>query len=177
MLKPTTVASRCVHRGRVVDVYTERLRYANGREYDMDLIRHPGASAVVAVDGAARVCLVRQYRHAIDDFLWEIPAGKLDAGEAPDGCAARELKEETGVTARRWTPLGLYITAPGIFGEIIHLYLARDLEIGAPHPDIDEDLELQWMPLADAVGRVLRAEWNDGKTVVALLRAQYQLQL
>jgi ADP-ribose pyrophosphatase len=177
MLKPTTVASRCVHRGRVVDVYTERLRYANGREYEMDLIRHPGASAVVAVDGAERVCLVRQYRLAVDDFLWEIPAGKLDAGEAPADCAMRELEEEAGVSAQRWTPLGLYITAPGIFSEIIHLYLAQDLAIGTPNPDVDEELELEWMPLAEAVGRVLRAEWNDGKTVVALLRAQHQLRL
>jgi len=177
MLKPTTVASQCVYRGRVVDVYTERLRHANGREYDVDLIRHPGAAAVVAVDGAGRVCLVRQYRHAVDDFLWEIPAGKLDAGEAPDVCAVRELSEEAGVSARHWTALGLYITAPGIFSEIIHLYLARDLEIGAPNPDADEELEHQWMPLEDAVGRALRAEWNDGKTVVALLRAQFQLGL
>jgi ADP-ribose pyrophosphatase len=177
MLKPLTVASHRVHRGRVVDIYTERLRHANGREYDVDLIRHPGAAAVVAVDGAERVCLVRQYRHAVDDFLWEIPAGKLDPGEAPDVCAVRELKEEAGVSARRWTPLGLYITAPGIFSEIIHLYLAQDLDVGEPQPDADEELEHRWMPLGDAVGHALRAEWNDGKSVVALLRAQYQLRL
>jgi hypothetical protein len=80
MLKPTTIASNLMHRGRVVEMWTERLRFANGREYDVDLIRHPGAAAVVAVDNANRVCVVRQYRHAVEDFLWEIPAGKLDAG-------------------------------------------------------------------------------------------------
>src|SRR5271165_3401864 len=154
MLKPTTIASNHFHRGRIIDVSSERLKYANGREHEIDLVRHPGAAAVVAVDEAGRVCLVRQYRHGIADFLWEIPAGKLDRGEAPEVCAARELAEETGVAARAWTPLGLYIPAPGIFTEVIHIFLARELDVGTPSPDIDEDLELQWMPLSDAIGRV-----------------------
>ncbi len=177
MLKPTTIASKHIHRGRIIEVSSERLKYANGREHEIDLVRHPVAAAVVAVDDAGRVCLVRQYRHGIADFLWEIPAGKLDRGEAPAVCAVRELAEETGVSARAWTPLGLYIPAPGIFTEVIHLYLARELELGAPAPDIDEELELAWMPLGEAIERVLRGEWNDGKTALALLRAQYRLQL
>jgi ADP-ribose pyrophosphatase len=177
MLKPTPIASNRVYRGRVIEVSTERLRYANGREYDLDFVRHPGAAAVVAVDGAGRVCLVRQYRHGVEDFLWEIPAGKLDAGEAPQICAVRELAEETGVAAKHWTSLGLFVPAPGIFNELIHLYLARDLDVGTPTPDSDEELELQWMPLAEAIGRVLRGEWSDGKTALGLLRAQYHLQL
>lgn len=177
MLKPTAIASNPKHRGRVIEVSSERLRYANGREYDFDLVRHPGAAAVVAVDDAGRVCLVRQYRHGVLDFLWEIPAGKLDHGEAPAICAVRELAEETGVVARKWTALGLFMPAPSIFTEIIHLYLARGLDVGAPNPDADEDLELQWMPLSEAVDRVLRGEWSDGKTAMGLLRAQYHLQL
>jgi ADP-ribose pyrophosphatase len=140
-------------------------------------VRHPGAAAVVAIDGANRVCLVRQYRHGIQDFLWEIPAGKLDAGEPPEVCAVRELQEETGVSAKRWTPLGLYIPAPSIFTELIHLYLARDLNVGEASPDADEELELKWLPLDHAIGHVLRGEWNDGKTAMALLRAQIQLQM
>ena len=177
MLKPTTTASNLGYRGRVIDVSSERLRYANGREYDIDFVRHPGAAAIVAVDGAGRVCVVRQYRHGIADFLWEIPAGKLDRGEAPERCAVRELAEETGVTARRWNTLGLYIPAPGIFTEVIHLYLARELAIGTASPDADEDLELQWLPFEEAMGRVVRGEWNDGKTAMALLRAQHQMLL
>ncbi|HEY5264926.1 MAG TPA: hypothetical protein VIJ37_08030, partial [Steroidobacteraceae bacterium] len=77
MQKPTPTASHPMYRGRVIEVSTERLRYANGREYDLDFVRHPGAAAVVAMDCAQRVCLVRQYRHGVLDFLWEIPAGKL----------------------------------------------------------------------------------------------------
>jgi len=177
MLKPKPIASHHIHTGRIIQVSTERLLYNNGREYDLDFVRHPGAAAVVAVDSSDRVCLVRQYRHGIMDFLWEIPAGKLDPGEAPQLCAVRELAEETGVAAKHWTSLGQYLPAPGIFTEVIHLYLARDLVIGAPKPDADEELELQWLPLTDAVGMVLRGEWNDGKTALALWRAQYHLQL
>jgi ADP-ribose pyrophosphatase len=177
MLKPTVVASHPEHQGRVIQISTERLRYANGREYDVDYVRHPGAAAVVAVDASNRVCLVRQYRHGVHDFLWEIPAGKLDAGEAPAVCAVRELREETGVTATCWTPLGLYIPAPSLFTEIIHLYLARDLQLGSASPDADEELELQWLPLSEAVEYVLKGDWNDGKTAMALWRAQKQLQL
>jgi ADP-ribose pyrophosphatase len=177
MQKPTVAASQAVHDGRVIQVSTERLRYANGREFDIDFVRHPGAAAVVAVDDAGRVCLVRQYRHGVADFLWEIPAGKLDAGEAPEICAVRELAEETGVRARHWTSLGLYIPAPGFFTEVIHMYLARNLQIGSPAPDADEELELQWLPLGDALQKLLTGEWNDGKTALALWRAQYHLQL
>jgi ADP-ribose diphosphatase len=177
MQKPSTIASHHIHRGRIIDVSTETLRYANGREYDLDFVRHPGAAAVVAVDSRERVCLVRQYRHGVMDFLWEIPAGKLDPGEAPQICAVRELAEETGVAAKRWTPLGTFLPAPGIFTEVIHLFLAQDLDVGAAAPDADEELELQWLPLADAIDRVLRGEWNDGKTALALWRAQYRLQL
>jgi 8-oxo-dGTP pyrophosphatase MutT (NUDIX family) len=177
MLKPTAVASRREHQGRVIEVSTEVLRYANGREYDLDFVRHPGAAAVVAIDAAGRVCVVRQYRHGIADFMWEIPAGKLDRGEAPDVCAVRELAEETGVTARSWLAMGVYVPAPSIFTEIIHLYLARDLDIGVATPDVDEELELAWLPLEDAIGMVQRGKWNDGKTAMALLRARYHLQL
>lgn len=177
MLKPTTSNSRPEHRGRVIQVFTERLLYANGREYDIDLVRHPGAAAVVAVDDLERVCVVRQYRHGVEDFLWEIPAGKLDAGEPPQVCARRELAEETGVQAKHWTPMGLFIPAPGIFTELIHLFLARDLKIGQPKPDADEDLELNWLPLEEAINFTLSGAWNDGKTALGLCRAQYHLQL
>jgi 8-oxo-dGTP pyrophosphatase MutT (NUDIX family) len=177
MQKPTVAASHSIHQGRVIKVSTERLRYANGREFDIDFVRHPGAAAVVAVDDQQRVCFVRQYRHGIEDFLWEIPAGKLDAGEAPEICAVRELAEETGVRARQWSSLGQYLPAAGIFTEVIHLYLARDLQIGAPAPDADEELELQWLPIRAALQKLQQGEWNDGKTALALWRAQYHLQL
>jgi ADP-ribose pyrophosphatase len=177
MQKPTPIASRPMFRGRIVTVSVETLKYANGREYDLDFIRHPGAAAVVAVDDAGRICVVRQYRHGVEDFMWEIPAGKLDPGEAPAVCAVRELAEETGVTARDWTSLGVYVAAPGIFTEIIHLYLARGLDVGSATPDEDEDLEIDWLPFDAALAKVAGGEWNDGKTALALLRAGAHLKL
>jgi ADP-ribose pyrophosphatase len=177
MQKPEVVASEPHWSGRIVQVSTERLRYPNGRIYDLDFVKHPGASAVVAVDEQRRICMVRQYRHGIGDFLWEIPAGKLDPGETPEACAVRELAEETGVEAKRWTALGKYLPAPGIFTEVIHLYLAQELTLGAAKPDADEDLELAWLPLAEVEQRIVRGEWNDGKTGFALWRALYKLQL
>jgi ADP-ribose pyrophosphatase len=177
MPKPTVTASQLVHTGRIIKVFTERLHYSTGRDYDIDFVRHPGAAAVVALDDQGRVAVVRQYRHGVQDFQWEIPAGKLDPGEAPSVCAVRELAEETGVSAKSWTSLGVFVPAPAIINEIIHLYLARELTLGHSNPDADEDLELKWLPLGEAMNLVLRGEWNDGKTALALWRTQYQLQL
>ncbi len=176
MEKPLAISSQIKHRGRVIQVSTEVLRHANGREQQIDLVSHPGAAAVVAVDDAGRVCVVRQYRHGVTDYLWEVPAGKLDPGEDPAVCAVRELKEETGITARAWLAMGLYAPAPGIYNEIIHLYLARDLEVGTATPDVDEELELDWLPLGDALHKIRSGEWIDGKTAMALLRAEFHLQ-
>src|SRR3984957_16081951 len=177
MRKPTPIDSNHIHSGSIIDVSTEPPRVSNGRKHPPAFVPPPGAAGVVAGDDAARVCLVRQYRHGVTDFLWEIPAGKLDPGEAPQVCAVRELAEETGVAAKRWTSLGQFLPAPGIFTEVIHLYLARDLKVGKAAPDADEELEVMWLPLRDAMDKVLRGEWNDGKTALALWRAQYHLQL
>lgn len=174
MRRPTPIESLERHRGRVIRVTTERLRMADGRIYEHDLVRHPGAAAVVPVDESGRVCLVRQYRLGVEEFLWEIPAGKLDPGEAPDACAIRELREETGIVAARWTSLGLYIPAPALFTEIIHLYLAEDLRIGAAAPDADEELEHLWLGLDEALERVLLGEISDGKTALGLMRARHR---
>jgi 8-oxo-dGTP pyrophosphatase MutT (NUDIX family) len=172
MQKPDLEFSRLEHQGRVVQVRTERIRYADGRSYDLDMIYHPGASAVVAVDAENRVCLVRQYRHGVQDFLWEIPAGKLDRGEAPQIAAVRELTEETGVVAKRWESLSFYIPAPGLMTELVHLFLALELSVGSAAPDADEELELCWMPLNEAIDRCLDGRFNDGKTLMGLVRAE-----
>ena len=177
MRKPTLIESVERHRGRVIQAMIARLQAPDGQIYEHDLVRHPGAAAIVPIDAAGRVCLVRQYRLGVDDFLWEIPAGKLDRNEPPDACAVRELREETGITAARWTPLGRFIPAPAILTEVIHLYLAEDLEIGAPAPEADEDLELGWVDLDEAIERVANGEIDDGKTALALLRARHRRRL
>jgi 8-oxo-dGTP pyrophosphatase MutT (NUDIX family) len=176
MKKPAQLKSVAHHRGRVVTVYSDRLRFDNGQEYDIDMIRHPGASAIVAVDDQRRVCLVSQYRHGIEDFLWEIPAGKLDGGERPDIAAVRELAEEAGVAAQHWESLGVYLPAPGLLTEKVYLFMALRLTKGEAAPESDEELELQWLPLEEAVRMVLDGRLDDGKTALALLRAHARLQ-
>ncbi|MFO1469184.1 MAG: NUDIX hydrolase [Steroidobacteraceae bacterium] len=176
MKKPQQVSSTQHHRGRVVTVWTDRLRFESGQEHDIDMIRHPGASAIVAIDDQRRVCLVRQYRHGIEDFLWEIPAGKLDGGEDPEVAAVRELAEEAGVTAGHWESLGLYLPAPGLITERVHLYLAMRLTQGEATPESDEELEITWLPLEEAMRRVIDGRLDDGKTALALLRAHGRLQ-
>jgi ADP-ribose pyrophosphatase len=175
VIKPALISSRTMFRGRVVSVGIDRMRYANGTEHELDVIRHPGAAGMVAVDAERRVCLVRQYRRGIDDFMWEIPAGKLDAGEAPQVTAVRELAEETGASAKSWRSLGRYYPAAGILDEVVHLYLATELTLGTTAPDADEELEILWLPLETAVQRALDGDYNDGKTLAGLLRAQHWL--
>jgi len=176
MIKPLQIASRELHQGRVVRFCQDRLRFSNGQEYDVDMIRHPGAAAIVAVDSQRRVCLVRQYRHGVEDFLWEIPAGKLDHGEPPQTAAVRELAEEAGVTAGHWESLGEFLPAPGLITERVHLYLAMRLTKGEAAPESDEELELQWLPLEEAMRRVVGGQLDDGKTALALIRAHGRLQ-
>lgn len=176
MIKPRQIESRALHQGRVVTFCQDRLRFANGQEYDVDMIRHPGAAAIVAVDAQRRVCLVRQYRHGIEDFLWEIPAGKLDRGEPPQTAAVRELAEEAGVTAAHWESLGEFLPAPGLITERVHLFMALRLTKGEAAPESDEELELQWLPLEEAMRRVVDGRLDDGKTALALIRAHGRLQ-
>ena len=102
--------SRRIHEGRAVHLDLERVLLPNGHEVELEIVRHPGGAAVVAVDGGDRVCLLRQYRHAAGGWLWELPAGKLDEGEPPLTTARRELAEEAGVGAAEWTPLGRMIS-------------------------------------------------------------------
>jgi ADP-ribose pyrophosphatase len=176
MQKPSLVSRSSHFRGRVVDAGVERVRFADGREDDLDLIRHPGAAAMVAIDASERVCLVKQYRHGYGDFMWEIPAGKLDGGEAPEICAVRELAEEAGTQARYWASLGAYWPAAGILTEVVHLFLATELTLGAVSPDADEELEILWLPLNIAIERVLDGTYSDGKTALGLFRARHALR-
>jgi ADP-ribose pyrophosphatase len=165
------LARRPVFRGQVIDVGVETVRLPNGRECDLEIIRHPGGAAAVAVDAQGRVCLLRQYRHAGSGWLWELPAGKLDPGEDPFSTAQRELIEEAGVEARTWRPLGHMLSSPGVFTEVIPLYLGRYL---TPRPlahEGDEVIEVHWLPLVQALAWCLDGTITDAKTLIGLFRA------
>jgi len=162
--------ARQIYKGRIVDLRVERVTLPNGTAVDLELIRHPGASAVAAIDDDGRVVLIRQYRHAAGGYIWELPAGILDApDEPPRACAARELAEEAGVEAGELTHLGTIFTTPGFCDERIHLFLARRLHPAAHRHEADEVIaEIARLPLAEALAMVQRGEIVDGKTIAGL---------
>jgi ADP-ribose pyrophosphatase len=161
---------REIYNGRIVNLRIERVTLPNGAAVDLELMHHVGASAVVALDERRQVVLLRQYRHAAGGYIWEVPAGMLASpDEAPEACAARELREEAGVTAGELTRLGMIFPTPGFCDERIHLFLARALTRGEHGRDADEDIaELRWVPLAEALAMTRRGEIVDAKTMCGL---------
>ena len=157
--------------GKVISLDTETVVLPNQVTATFELINHPGGAAVVAVNSCNEICLLKQYRHILKDWIWEIPAGKLDDDEAPELTAKRELHEEAGAKAGVWKSLGDYISSPGVFSEIVHLYLATELEIEKPQPHEDEIYEIHWVSIQQAKKMASDNTIRDGKSVVAILRA------
>ena len=168
--------SRWLFHGRIIQLSIDRVRLPNGEMAELEIVHHPGGAAVVALDEADRVCLLRQFRHAAGGWLWELPAGKIDGGEDPQTTAWRELEEEAGVAAARWVPLGGVISSPGIFTEVVYLYLAQDLRPLAHHHERHEVIAIHWLPLTEALAWAERGEIADGKTLVGLFRAAAHLK-
>lgn len=163
---------REIFQGRVLRLTVEEVRLPNGEVTRLEVAHHPGGAAVVAIDGQDRVCLLRQFRHAAGGWVDELPAGKLDGGEPPLACAQRELAEEAGMRADQWTELGSFFTSPGVFTEVIHLFLAQGLAPVAMRPETDEVLEARWLPFGEALSLARTASLRDGKSIVGLVWAQ-----
>jgi len=159
---PVRCESRTVLSGRVFDVLSSQLELPSGIRQDLLTIEHPGAVAVAALQRNGELVLVRQYRHATRECLVELPAGRLNAGEDPLEAARRELAEETGLSAREWSPLTTFYPAPGFASERMHVFLARELVLGERAPDPDEDLEVLTMTPEQVL-----AVARDGKTLLA----------
>ncbi len=168
--------SREVFSGRRIQVRVDRVQLPNGQETELEMIRHPGAAAMVPLLASGEVLLVRQYRYATGGWLLEVPAGTRNAGEAPEACAARELVEETGYRAGELLPLGWIWTTPGFTDEKIWLYLATSLTAARQALDDDELLTLVRLPLARAVAMAAGGDIVDGKSVAALLRAAHAVR-
>lgn len=163
---------RNVFTGRVLTLNLEQVRLPNGQVAELEIAHHPGGAAVVAIDAEGRVCLLRQFRHVAGGWLTELPAGKLEGGEPPLECARRELVEEAGVSARRWEKLGEFFSSPGVLTEVIHLFLAQDLEPADASPEDHEVLEATWIPLRDAVDLAASGQLQDAKSLIGLLWAR-----
>ena len=154
---------------------TEVAELPGGRRVSLDVVRHPGAAAVVPFISDNDVLLLRQYRHAAGGTIWEVPAGKLDDGEAPELCAARELEEEAGQRAGRVEKLGWIFTTPGFTDEVIHLFAAFDLTPVASRPEDDEVIEVVRTPLSEALEKIWSGELTDAKSALALVHAARKL--
>ena len=173
--KTGKVGGTRVYDGRIISVDLDDVRFPDGSIGKLEMIRHPGASAVVPLLGDPaddpEVLLIRQYRYAAESFLYEVPAGRLDPGESPDACAHRELREETGYTAERVEHLFTMYTTPGFTDEKIHLFLATGLTPGESAREADEFMELVPTKLSRALSMIERGEIQDAKTALALLYA------
>jgi 8-oxo-dGTP pyrophosphatase MutT (NUDIX family) len=159
--------------GRVIKLTQDEVLLPNGHRAELEVIHHPGGAAVVAIDQQERVCLLRQYRYVAGGYIWELPAGKLEPNEPPLHTAQRELVEEAGVSAQHWQSLESYLSSPGVFTEVIHLFLATGIEQAKAAHESAEVIEVHWMPFAEACEWAISGKIRDGKTALGLIRAQY----
>lgn len=167
-----TVSRKKVFQGKIISLDIEQVELPNGVQIEMEIVRHPGGAAVVAIDDKQRTCLLKQYRYACDGWVWELPAGKIDDNEEPLLTAQRELQEEAGRRAAQWQSLGHMISSPGVFTEIVHCYLATELSVCDTEHEAEELIEIHWMPFEQAFQWALDNRINDAKSVIGLLRAQ-----
>jgi len=159
-----------VYSGRVVGVTVETIIFPNGKEATREVVRHPGAVAMVPLLSPGKVVLIKQFRYSTGKALWEIPAGTIEAGETPLACAHRELAEEIGYRAQRMEALGGFYTSPGFCNEFIHLFAAVGLEPAQAQHDMDEQLEAHVLSLDEAMQMLQSGEIIDAKTIIGLLK-------
>lgn len=166
------ISGREVYSGRIVDLVVDEVELPDGRHSQREVVRHPGAVGILAIDDAGCIVMLRQYRYAVGEVLLEVPAGKLEPGEDPAACATRELAEEVGLAADRWTQLTSYYSSPGFCDERIHLYLAEGLrETTPPSVDDEEFVEPVRVPVEEALTMVGDGRIRNAIAVIAVLEA------
>jgi ADP-ribose pyrophosphatase len=168
--------TKSIYQGRVLNLSLETVTLPNGETVELEIMHHPGAAAVVPMKDAKTVLLVRQYRHAAGGYMLEIPAGKLDHGENPRDCAARELEEEIGFRASSLEPVISFFTTPGFTDEVIHVFLATGLMPGRQNLGRDEVLHVIELPLERAIEQIDEGVIRDGKTIAGLQAVYLRLR-
>ncbi len=171
-MKAKVLSHKVLYRGKVFSLTSDRVREPHGIEARRDVVRHPGSVVVLALDGKgkdARVLVERQYRYAADQYLWEVPAGRIDPGETQLAAAKRELLEETGYTARRWRKQMTYYASPGFLDETMNVFVAEGLRRGQAQPEADEFIRVRFFPLRQLARMAASGRLRDGKTIAAVL--------
>jgi ADP-ribose pyrophosphatase len=166
---------KLLHQGQLISLYRDEVHLPDGRTTHYDIVRHPGGAVIVAVNSNKDICLLRQFRHAVDGEIWELPAGCLEADEEPFETAKRELLEETGCSAHSWTELGSIIPSPGFCNEMLWMFKAEDLKVGEATKDNDEFLEPHWFPINKIHQMIKAGEIRDAKTLAAITLLNYKL--
>lgn len=172
-MKEKTIKTDHILRGRLFDIYRLKVRLANGRESFREIIKHPGAIAVIPILDDGRILLERQYRKAVEKVLYEIPAGTLEKGENLKACVKRELLEETGYAARKIEHITSFYPAPGYTSEMIHLFLARDLTLSKACPEEDETIALAPLKFEKIMQLIMNGRITDGKTILGMLYLKF----
>ena len=176
-LKETMLERQDIFKGRVISLHVDQVELPNGNTSVREIVDHPGGVGILALDENGCVPIVTQYRYAFSRNMVEIPAGKREVGEEPFVTAQRELLEEVGATAGKWTDLGKLIPSPGCYGETLYLYLAQDLSYAQAQPDEDEFLDVERVPFDTLYERCMSGEIQDAKTVAAVLKVKLLLGL
>jgi len=177
--RATVLSSEVVYQGPLFRVLHDKLIEPGGRQNERDVIRHNGSVVILALDTSKSkkdpwIVMERQYRHAANQYLWELPAGKVDPGEEPLAGAKRELIEETGYQAKKWRPLVEYYASPGFLGESMKVFVAEGLQAGDARPEEDEEIELRLVKLKDVLKMIDKGAIQDGKTLTSVLLYERQ---